>query len=80
MEPTAYDYDRVAPATISRGRHSWSIVVPICPQCGRRSAHGGGSVTERAVFGWRACHSCGAQIYLVPAPEDAPAPDLARGP
>lgn len=75
MEPTAYD---VAPATLSRGRHAWSIVVPICPQCGKRTAHGGGPVTKPPAYGWRQSHCCRASIYLVPALEDAP--EVAQGP
>lgn len=79
MDITPYDYDRVAPATITRGRHAWSIVVPSCPQCGKRTAHGGGPVTEPPAYGWRSCHSCHGQIFLMAAPEDATAPVVAQG-
>lgn len=78
MEITAYDYDRLAPATITRGRDAWSIVVPTCPRCGGRSAHGGRSPKEAPLYGWRQAHCCGDSIYLVPAPEDAP--EVAQGP
>ena len=54
-------------AVLSRGRACYSWVVPRCPLCGRKHAHGGGDLAgdPRALLGHRVAHCTGRSPHEV---------------